>query len=199
MTFYTSDLHLGHQNIIGLCKRPFESLEQMNEILIENWNKRVKKLDTVYILGDLFWNKTAARELLPRLSGRKILLLGNHDSAWAKDEELRRGFDEIEPMITRSLSSHPVTLCHYPMLEWQASRKDGSRKLGYLIHGHIHNAERPEYIHLYRSFNALNAGVDINGFAPVSFEELVENNLNYKLSRLTNEEDRNYLLRGMSE
>ena len=199
MTFYTSDLHLGHENIIKLCGRPFAHVAQMNEKLIENWNRKVKKLDTVYILGDLFWNKATARELLPRLAGKKILLVGNHDESWVKDKELRAGFAEVELMITRNLNCHPLTLCHYPLLEWHASRKDGSRKLGYLVHGHIHNAMRPEYRFLFRKFNTLNAGVDINGFAPVTFEEMVENNLNYKLSRLTDEADIAYLKAQMSE
>ena len=53
--YYTSDLHLGHKNIIRLCNRPFGSIEEMDNLLIERWNKKVKKEDTVYILGDLFY------------------------------------------------------------------------------------------------------------------------------------------------
>ena len=53
MIFFTSDLHLGHKNIIRLCGRPFESVEEMDEILIDNWNKKIHRCDTVYILGDI--------------------------------------------------------------------------------------------------------------------------------------------------
>ena len=53
MIFFTSDLHLGHKNISRLCGRPFESVEEMDEILIDNWNKKIHRCDTVYILGDI--------------------------------------------------------------------------------------------------------------------------------------------------
>lgn len=53
MIFFTSDLHLGHENCIRLCNRPFSSIEEMDETLIENWNRKITGKDTVYILGDL--------------------------------------------------------------------------------------------------------------------------------------------------
>ena len=58
MFYYVSDLHFGHKNILEMCKRPFSSIEEMDEQLVENWNKRVKKNDRVYILGDLIYKST---------------------------------------------------------------------------------------------------------------------------------------------
>ena len=55
MIYYTSDLHLGHANIIKLCKRPFSDVDEMNAVLISNWNNRVTNGDTVYISGDLMY------------------------------------------------------------------------------------------------------------------------------------------------
>ena len=52
MKYYTSDLHFGHKNIIKYEDRPFSSIEEMDEALIDKWNKKVKKNDEVYILGD---------------------------------------------------------------------------------------------------------------------------------------------------
>lgn len=52
MIYYTADLHFGHANIIKLCHRPFASIEEMDEKLIEKWNNKVKNGDTVYIVGD---------------------------------------------------------------------------------------------------------------------------------------------------
>lgn len=107
MTYFTADLHLGHENILEMAERPFSCIE------------------------------------------------------------------EIE--------GHMTTICHYPMLEWRSSRKENSKRLGFLIHGHIHkNTEKPEYMQLFRLPNALNAGVDINGFRPVTFEELLKNNSAFK-------------------
>lgn len=55
MIYYISDLHFGHSNIIKLCGRPFQSLEEMNNVLINNWNSKVTNGDKVYIIGDLFF------------------------------------------------------------------------------------------------------------------------------------------------
>lgn len=85
MIYFTSDLHLGHANIINHCKRPFSSVDEMDERLISMWNARVQPNDTVYILGDLIFRSAAAPEsYLSRLRGKKHLILGNHDSAWTK-------------------------------------------------------------------------------------------------------------------
>lgn len=55
MIYYISDLHFGHGNIIKLCGRPFQDLEEMNNVLINNWNSKVTNGDKVYIIGDLFF------------------------------------------------------------------------------------------------------------------------------------------------
>ena len=55
MVFVTSDLHFGHKNIIKYENRPFKDVEEMDQKLIENWNNKVGKDDTVYILGDFSW------------------------------------------------------------------------------------------------------------------------------------------------
>ena len=186
MTFFTSDLHLGHSNILQLCHRPFETIQEMDEALICNWNKKVHKCDTVYIVGDIVWDKKRAKEYLSQLNGKKILIYGNHDEHMIKDSEYQAFFEEICPMKFAHLNGHPITFCHYPMLEWKSSRKEGSKKLGVLIYGHIHNRIDPMYRFLYESENALNAGVDVNGYSPVSFDELVDNNVAFKKSALDN-------------
>ena len=43
--FFTSDLHLGHENIIRFCDRPFANANAMNEALVERWNAVVKDND----------------------------------------------------------------------------------------------------------------------------------------------------------
>ena len=56
MVFFTADLHIGHANIIKLNKRPFKTIEEMDNALIDNWNAKVTPNDTVYILGDVFFD-----------------------------------------------------------------------------------------------------------------------------------------------
>lgn len=194
MTLFTSDLHFGHKNIVDLCRRPFADVEEMDAALIENWNRKVKKNDVVYLIGDVVWDKKKVAYYMEQLSGKKILIAGNHDSTWIKREECRKHFEEIVPYLEVHLNGHPITMCHYPMLEWRSSREESKRKLGYLIHGHIHNRIADEYRQLFLQFNALNAGIDVNAFAPVTFDELVENNLRFKLNALSSREDREQLL-----
>ena len=79
MIFYTSDLHFGDERILRLSCRPFASVEEMDAVLIRNWNQTVSEEDTVYILGDLAFNDEAAQKV-KELKGRKTLLLGNHDA-----------------------------------------------------------------------------------------------------------------------
>ena len=57
-TWITADCHFGHANIIKYCKRPFKDLEEMNAILIKNWNERVSPGDIVIVLGDFAWESS---------------------------------------------------------------------------------------------------------------------------------------------
>lgn len=78
--FLTSDLHFRHGNIIKYNNRPFESVQEQTEKLIDNWNMTIPDTATVFILGDFaFATKNQWRGLLNRLTGRKYLLQGNHE------------------------------------------------------------------------------------------------------------------------
>ena len=67
--FFIADTHFGHANVIKFCARPFASVEEMDETLIENWNAKVKGCDTVFVLGDMFYRCENVAEILWRLSG----------------------------------------------------------------------------------------------------------------------------------
>lgn len=200
MIYFTSDLHLGHSNSIRISSRPFSDVEEMDEALISAWNKRISNDDTVYIVGDLVWESKDPFVYLPRLNGKKILIAGNHDFKWlirygmacvAQDgsvefRDYSEYFTKIAQFAEITIDGEQVTLCHYPMLEWKASRRYG----GYLIHGHIHNCRDKKYVPLWVLPHALNAGVDINGYMPVTFDELIDNNQKYKLAVLDSAADR---------
>ena len=72
MDFFTADLHLGHKNIIKYCNRPFSSLKDMDETIINNWNSVVGKNDTVYALGDLVFGFHKYEKYLNQLNGKII-------------------------------------------------------------------------------------------------------------------------------
>lgn len=69
--FYISDTHFGHSNIIRHCNRPFVNADEMDEVLIKNWNSVVTNRDTVYILGDFAFSKGIKQpsEYLRELNG----------------------------------------------------------------------------------------------------------------------------------
>jgi len=94
MTYFTSDLHLGHTNILTLCNRPFSDIDQMDAALIANWNRKVKKNDVVYLIGDVVWDKKRVGFYMEQLQGKKILITGNHDATWVKKEECQTYFEE---------------------------------------------------------------------------------------------------------
>ena len=178
MEFFISDTHFGHENVVWMCERPFSSVEEMNEALIANWNSRVKGNDKVYIMGDMFFRADIklVEAILSRLKGRKILIVGNHDGSWtSKLDHPERHFESIQPFYEGSVGNRGVTMCHYPLFAYRHQKKQ------YMIHGHIHNDTSTDYWPLLKVRPlVLNAGVDINGFRPVTFEELIENNRIWK-------------------
>ena len=187
---YSEKLHfrhnnLGHKNIIKHCGRPFTSVEEMDEHLISAWNSCVSPNDSVYILGDLIFRSAAAPgTYLGRLCGKKHLILGNHDTSWTKKTDMSKHFASVEKYAEISDGQHRITLCHYPlMMSW-----DHMARGSYMIHGHIHNNRDSSYFPLLRQMqNLLNAGVEINDYRPVSFDELVKNNEAFKTERTENE------------
>lgn len=175
MIYFIADPHFGHENILKLCGRPFPDIETMNETLIAAWNGRVTGADTVYILGDLFYRCADPEAILQRLKGRKRLIVGNHDSSWMDRVDLSRYFFSVDEMLVVSDGTHALTLCHYPLLSWK------HQKRSYMIHGHIHANTHDDFFPLIAARERLlNAGVDINGFRPVTFDELLENNAAFK-------------------
>lgn len=80
MNFYIADTHFGHEKVIEFCRRPFKNIEEMDEVIIKNWNEVVNHEDHVYILGDMIYrNKKEPSYYLKQLKGHKHLILGNHE------------------------------------------------------------------------------------------------------------------------
>lgn len=178
MNYFTSDLHLGHENIIKLCNRPFADVYEMNQILIENWNARVHRDDHVYIVGDLsFRSKLSVVSYLNKLKGRKHLIIGNHDKRWMKQVCLNDYFESVDLMLEVNDGTHNLVLCHYPMMSW-------SGKNSFLIYGHIHNNKPDSYWSILKTYKrALNASVEVNGYQPVTFDDLVTNNEKWRIEK----------------
>jgi calcineurin-like phosphoesterase family protein len=112
------------------------------------------------------------------MKGKKHLIVGNHDKYWMRKTELANYFESVEKLAEIHAYGYRMTLCHYPMMSWNQCNHGAL-----LIYGHIHNNTNDTYWPLLQSMDsALNAGVDINGFEPVTLEELFENNRRFKES-----------------
>ncbi len=164
MVYFTSDLHLGHRNVIRLQNRPFESLEEMNEILIQKYNSVVHKNDTVYILGDLTFRTPieTANELISRLKGKKILIRGNHDRH-DYDASL---FEEVSDFKMFKYEHVTYSLIHYPMMEWKHSRHNR----GINLHGHIHSDGTYNENNIANGILRYDVGVEAHDYLPVSLD-----------------------------
>ncbi len=96
MIYLISDTHFNHKNIIGYENRPFDSVEEMNQQLIANWNKMISNKDTIYHLGDFAsGNYDEVKTIADQLNGYKILIKGNHDRNHSKSWWHRIGFDDV--------------------------------------------------------------------------------------------------------
>lgn len=132
--FYIADLHFGHQNIIRFDNRPFDSVEEMNETLISNWNKKVKQGDTTYILGDFCWGKEPEWiEILDKLNGNKVLIRGNHDLK-QMSKTLKDKFGFIKDRHEVCDCGKRLILSHYPELAYRSSYNPNV----FMLHGHVH-------------------------------------------------------------
>ena len=175
MVYFIADTHFGHKNIIELCSRPYNSTEEMNNDIINRWNRKVRGNDSVYIIGDMFFRCENPEEILSQLNGEKHLLVGNHDGSWMTKVNTDRYFKSVNTLLETSIGNVGASLCHYPLVTWKHQKKT------YMIHGHIHNETSTEYWNLLcDNPRILNAGADINGFEPVTLEELIRNNTLFK-------------------
>lgn len=171
MIYFTSDLHFDHANIIKLCNRPFNSVQEMNETIIYNWNNTVNFNDTVYVLGDITMNKDPeiARKYMERLNGSKILIQGNHDyfvkRYLAGDYYF---FEAVKHYEEINYNKQRFILMHYPLLDWNHMYR-GS----YMLHGHMHNKEIYNYNNKIFGIKRYDVGVDANNFTPVSIDKIM--------------------------
>lgn len=128
--FFTSDTHFGHWNIVKYCGRPFKSIEEHDEKLIQRWNNRVGKNDLVYHLGDFCFGSTRkAEEYLDRLNGKKFLIMGNHDRQSVK----AKGWEKVTPYHEIKVGTQQIVLFHYRMVVWNRKHYGA-----WALHGHSH-------------------------------------------------------------
>ena len=164
--FVTADTHFNHINILKYCNRPFETIEEMNETIIKNWNETVSNNDLVYHLGDFMMglsirNHEASfvkfKELVSRLRGKIRLITGNHDKALIKLCNMKNEcpFEVIKSRDFVRCQGRKIVMEHRPT------------NTDFLLHGHSHGNVKA------KGFIRLDIGVDCWDYAPISLEEAV--------------------------
>lgn len=191
--YFTSDLHLGHVRALELMPhRPWTTVDEMNQGLIDNYNSVVTADDTVLILGDLIMGKKGENvpKYLPMLTGTKILICGNHDFlpseqkpeklTQLEDLYLHNGISQIIygcvglDMITLDSNHSDIKLCHFNPTSVEDNRdieyeqryshlRPVIKPTEHLLCGHCHSRN-----HLLDK-NVYHVGVDaeIHNYAPV--------------------------------
>ena len=115
-----------------------------NETIISNWNKVVKPNDTVFILGDMVWGPSSNWEkFLPRLTGKKVLIKGNHDKI---DDTNSKFFTNIVEYLEVSDCGCKVIMCHYPI----PFHKGAYNENCYMLYGHVHNTREWDFVEKFR-------------------------------------------------
>lgn len=159
--FFTSDTHFGHANFLNfrdansVLIRPFFSVEEMDEMMIQRWNEIVRDGDRIYHLGDVAFGSGTAERILPRLRGSKRLILGNHDDL--RDTALQRNFKKVT--LWRAFSEEGFICTHIPL------READIRHSAVNVHGHIHQQDAPTRRHI-------NICVEKTNYYPVALEDL---------------------------
>ena len=160
--WFISDTHFQHQNIMLWSPGPCSSLEERDEMIIDNWNSVVKQGDYVYHLGDVFFgSKQTFPSIWGRLKGSKRLIIGNHDDPmyFAKG-----GFFK-KMGLWKVWHDHNLLFTHVPVHPSTLPERLGSDR-GINVHGHTHQNGSPDGP--YRS-----VCVELNNFTPVNLEELI--------------------------
>jgi calcineurin-like phosphoesterase family protein len=189
---FTSDWHIGHANAIKFDKRPFEDLKHMNRVLINNFNSSVPPDGITYFLGDIGTSSMEeTKEVITKLNGIKILILGNHDRGI--NSMYNAGFDVVMNSATLIIANEIVTLSHCPLPGlfredtsgmrnmtpgemWHGEQREAFKQYmvpnngQFHLHGHIHspNGGRSEKT-LKRQYDI---GVVANNFRPVSMSTI---------------------------
>lgn len=169
--FVTSDMHFGHKNIIKYSNRPFSSVEEMEEKLIENWNGVVGKNDIVFNLGDFgFCSEVKIKEILSQLNGSQIFIYGNHDKVLQRESVMRECINKkyvkvFCDYVEFSFNKTFICMSHYAMRVWN-KHQYGSL----MLYGHSHGTLPG----LGRSMDVGLDSVDINSnYKPFLLEDVV--------------------------
>ena len=191
-TWFTADQHFGDRKIIGLCRRPFASVQEQDDEQVARWNTVVAPQDEVWVLGDVALDPLQeSLQRIQELKGIKRLVVGNHDEPFEHpagsaehDQAVRRylaaGFTSVHNRLARiQLAGQQVLLSHFPVQlayfepvdRYAGHRPDDDGSI--IIHGHVHDDDW-----LMRTTRCgtrqIHVGVDVHAFTPVPAARILQ-------------------------
>ena len=179
-TFFTSDTHFGSSRALEYSRRPFDSVLEMDSTLIDNWNSKVGKNDTVIHLGD--FGATSAKS---HLNGNIFILPGNND----KKEELIKVFGKENVLIKGKFGTH-MTVKNNSSLQtfYIMHEPEHMRSNHFNLFGHVHQLSMVKRVIMFKEMcRGLNVGVDCHFFRPIDmttvsfYKDAVEHRYDYNV------------------
>lgn len=140
---YIADTHFDHKNILRFDSRPFSTVEEMETVMVQNWNSVILQPDdTVNIIGDFCWGKEDEWvRILSMLAGNKVLIRGNHDLK-NMSSRLRNMFQDVKDYKEITDEGRHVIMSHYPQLLYKGSYNPDC----YMICGHVHVTRENDFL-----------------------------------------------------
>jgi calcineurin-like phosphoesterase family protein len=189
-TFFTSDWHISHENVLKYDERPFKDLNDMHESLIKRYNACVPNSGICYFLGDM-GNKTEdMKKVINRLNGTKVLILGNHDKGITSMYNC--GFDVVLNSASFYIGDNRITMSHCPLMgirredtskmknpneNWHGESNPKHQRCSlkdegqFHLHGHIHS--RSGRLESKKILDKqYDIGVAANNYTPVSISKI---------------------------
>lgn len=170
-TWFTSDLHLYHSNILRYCaqSRPYADVDKMNRAIVDNINACTRHGDELWILGDVAFSRPEKSIwLLRQIHCRLHLVEGNHDRDNLKSQEFRDCFESIQVYKELKYNGNRIVMMHYPIESWN-EKHSGS----FMLHGHCHGNPTQT------KGRIMDVGVDTNNMMPYNIDVVCE-----KLSKI---------------
>lgn len=180
--FFTSDTHFGHKNILRFCNRPWATIAEHDQALIQNWNDIVLEDAVVFHLGDFCYKGggfPTIQHLKGLLHGQIVLIRGNHDPDTRKTQnfqKLQQLFTGVYDLLQIEVEGQRILMSHYPLLTWPHAY---GQHPTWQLFGHVHLRKRITSLDAFTVEQCCRptqyeVGVDLNGYRPISFQNLKE-------------------------
>lgn len=164
MPYIIADLHLDHASIIDYCNRPYDTVDEMNQALITNWNTTIDPDDDIVFLGDLTVKSgvTPIYNYVDQLHGNWTFIIGNHDTVAPPNI--------ADPDIC---TSYQFTYRDIPFYAVHDPADAPTNFRGWILHGHHHNNHLDRFPFIHPDERRINASVELVDYRPLHLDDLI--------------------------